>query len=525
MAEGFENIPNDNSIQDNDDYTNINQGENVYTEINQEENVYTEINQGENVYTEMNHEQNVENTRFVMMDVSPQMNQEDLRNRQLVEKEKIKFEKKRAKAAAKMEKKAAKKAGNPHKKHGIVFKAVSLVVSAAVFGVVALGTMYVTGDALGLFKQESKTEVVIPSTKVSVPTTEEATSLQVSNDSKTKVMDVSDVVENVMPSIVAITSTQMVQSGYSDLYRYFFGYGNDNDSYRQQTGAGSGIIIGQNDTELLIVTNNHVVEGADSLQIQFIDDESVEAVIKGTDAELDLAVVAVKLSDIKSSTLSKIKAATLGNSDELKVGEGTIAIGNALGYGQSVTTGVVSALNREVSYENSKMTLIQTDAAINPGNSGGALLNTKGEVIGINAAKYSSSSVEGMGFAIPVSSVKDVIDELMNKETLTKVDESERGYLNIRGRDVTEELSQMYDAPTGVLVVEVIEGGAADKAGIEKSDVITKLNGERVSSMTELQSKLEYYEKGKTVTLTIQYLKDRSYVEKDVEVTLGKEME
>ena len=368
MAEEFENIPNDNSIQDNDAYTNINQGENAYTEINQ----------GENIYTDMNHEQNVENTRFVMMDVAPQMNQEDLRNRQLVEKEKIKFEKKRAKAAAKMEKKAAKKAGNPHKKHGIVFKAVSLVVSAAVFGVVALGTMYVTGDALGLFKEESKTEVVIPPTKVSVPTAGETTSLQVSNDSKAKVMDVSDVVENVMPSIVAITSTQMVQSGYSDLYRYFFGYGNDNDSYRQQTGAGSGIIIGQNDTELLIVTNNHVVEGADSLQIQFIDDESVEAVIKGTDAELDLAVVAVKLSDIKSSTLSKIKAATLGNSDELKVGEGTIAIGNALGYGQSVTTGVISALNREVSYENSKMTLIQTDAAINPGNSGGAHLNTKG---------------------------------------------------------------------------------------------------------------------------------------------------
>lgn len=526
MAEEFENI-NNNSIANDNTNTELSKEDNIYTEKEQESDNYIEADIENDTYSEANQGENSENTRFVMMDAAPQMDQEDIRNKQLVEKEKIKFEKKRAKAAEKMERKAAKKSGSQPKKHGFMFKAVSLVVSAVVFGVVALGTMYFTGDTLGIFKEDSKKDVIIPSTVTSVPTAAETTKLQVNNssDSNTKVMDVSDVVENVMPSIVAITSTQMVQSGYSDLYRYFFGYGNDNDSYKQQTGAGSGIIIGQNDTELLIVTNNHVVEGADSLQIQFIDDESVEAVIKGTDAELDLAVVAVKLSDIKSSTLGKIKAATLGNSDELKVGEGTIAIGNALGYGQSVTTGVVSALNRKVAYENSEMTLIQTDAAINPGNSGGALLNTKGEVIGINAAKYSSSSVEGMGFAIPVSSVKDVIDELMNKETLTKVDEKDRGYLNIRGRDVTEELSQMYNAPTGVLVMEVLEGGAADKAGIEKSDVITKINGDKISSMTELQSKLGYYESGKKVTLTIQYLKDKSYVEKEVEVILGKEME
>lgn len=521
MTDGFDNIPENSNADDNIVDSEINQEVNDYTQMRQENDSYNEINQGENS----------ESTRFVMMDTTPQMDQEDLKNKQIVEKEKIKFEKKRAKAAAKMERKAAKKSGSQPKKHGFMFKVVSLVVSAAVFGVVALGTMYFTGDALGVFKEDSKAnskkDVIVPSTVTSVPTVGETTKLQVSDssDSTAKVMDVSDVVESVMPSIVAITSTQMVQSGYSDLYRYFFGYGNDNDSYKQQTGAGSGIIIGQNDTELLIVTNNHVVEGADSLQIQFIDDESVEAVIKGTDAELDLAVVAVKLSDIKASTLSKIKAATLGNSDELKVGEGTIAIGNALGYGQSVTTGVVSALNRKVAYENSQMTLIQTDAAINPGNSGGALLNTKGEVIGINAAKYSSSSVEGMGFAIPVSAVKDVIAELMNKETLTKVDEKDRGYLNIRGRDVTEELSQMYNAPTGVLVMEVLEGGAADKAGIEKSDVITKINGDKVSSMAELQSKLGYYESGKKITLTIEYLKDKRYVEKEVEVILGQEME
>lgn len=464
----------------------------------------------------------------VRQDMMQENNQEDLRARQLVEKEKIKFEKKRAKNAAKMEKKAAKKNSSTGRKHGFAFKSVTLIASAAVFGVVALGTMYVTGDALDLFKENTKETVNIPSTKPTIPTADEATALQTGNRSETTVMDVSDVVKNVMPSIVAITSTQMVQSGYNnDLYNYFFGYdnGNGNGGYEEQTGAGSGIIIGQNEKELLIVTNNHVVEGSDSLQIKFIDDESVDAVIKGTDSELDLAVVAVQLSDIKESTLNKIKTATLGNSDELEVGEGTIAIGNALGYGQSVTTGVVSALNREVTYENRTMTLIQTDAAINPGNSGGALLNTKGEVIGINAAKYSSSTVEGMGFAIPVSSVEDVIDDLMNRETLTKVDEDKKGYLNIYGRDVNEELSQMYEAPTGVLVMEVIEGGAAEKAGIEKSDIITKINGQKVSSMSELQSRLEYYEKGKSVTLTIQYLKDKSYVEKEVEVTLGEEME
>lgn len=310
----------------------------------------------------------------------------------------------------------------------------------------------------------------------------------------------------------------------SDWYGYYFGNSNSNQ-YEEQEGAGSGIIIGQNDTELLIVTNNHVVEGADSLQIQFIDNETVEALIKGTDYDKDLAVVAVKLSDIKSSTLEEIKIATLGDSDELEVGDGTIAIGNALGYGQSVTTGVVSALNREVSYEDRTMTLIQTDAAINPGNSGGALLNTKGEVIGINAAKYSSSTIEGMGFAIPVSSVKDVIEELMSKETLTKVDAEKKGYINIYGRDVTEELAETYGAPTGVLVVEVIEGGAADKAGIMKSDIITKVDGEKVSSMEELQERLEYYENGETIEFTIEYLENREYVEKTIEVTLGGQME
>lgn len=478
-----------------------------------------------------------QSTNFVMVD-RPSEDTETMKARQQVEKEKSKFEAKRRKAAAKREKKEAKKKSKAGKGHGVVFKTVRLVVCAAVFGVVATGTIYFTGDSLGIFKNNSKEAVTIPRTSVGAGNTgitgsEGGTTLQTAADKtttsssgETVITDVSGVVKNVMPSVVAITSTQLVQSGYSgSLYDYYFGNGNSNNNqYEEQTGAGSGIIIGQNDTELLVVTNNHVVEGADSLQIQFIDGETVDAAIKGTDSEKDLAVVAVKLSDIKKSTLEQIKVATLGDSDKLEVGEGTIAIGNALGYGQSVTTGVVSALNREVQYENRTMKLIQTNAAINPGNSGGALLNSKGEVIGINAAKYSSSSVEGMGFAIPVSSVKDVIENLMNRETLTKVDSDKKGYLNIYGRDVTSTLSETYSVPTGVYVIEVMEGGAADKAGIEKSNVITKINGESVSSMEDLQRKLEYYEKGTEVTLTIQYAKGNEYKEKEVKVTLGDEM-
>ncbi|MBQ3664661.1 MAG: trypsin-like peptidase domain-containing protein [Lachnospiraceae bacterium] len=415
------------------------------------------------------------------------------------------------------------------KQHGIIYKGVSIIASAAIFGVVALGTIYVGGDKLGIINTNStdnhSKNTKVTSTKVTSSGDNKQTiglsSVASGSQNQTIVSDVSDVVQNVMPSIVAITSTQMVQSVYSNWWGF---YGSE-DEYQEQTGAGSGIIIGQNDTELLVVTNNHVVEGADSLQVQFIDDETVDAYIKGTNYDNDLAVVSIKLSDIKKSTLDSIKIATLGNSDELKVGEGTIAIGNALGYGQSVTTGVVSALNREVEYEDRTMTLIQTDAAINPGNSGGALLNTKGEVIGINAAKYSSSSVEGMGFAIPVSEVTDIIEDLMSRETLMKVDPDKKGYINIKGRDVTEELAAAYDAPVGVLVVEVIEKGAAEKAGIEKSDIITAINGDKVTSMKELQEKLEYYEKGTTVTLTVQYLQDKEYVEKEVEITLGGSME
>lgn len=344
------------------------------------------------------------------------------------------------------------------------------------------------------------------------------------------VTDVSDVVEASMPSVVAITSKTLVESNSypQDIFEYYFYGGNGNESYEQEA-AGSGIIIDQTDTELLIVTNNHVVEGADSLKIQFNGEDTKNAVdgyIKGTDANADIAVVAVKLKDISSSTMKNIKKATMGDSDSVKVGEGVIAIGNALGYGQSVTTGVISAKDREAVIENKTMKLLQTDAAINGGNSGGALLNAKGEVIGINVAKYSSSgassaSVEGMGFAIPISSVKDIISNLETKETRTKVSEEEKGYLGIVGYDVNEDDSQQFGLPTGICVQTVSEGSPADKAGIRQYDVITKFDGQIVTSMATLQNTLDYYKAGEKVKVTISRNSVSGYEEKEVTVTLG----
>lgn len=357
-----------------------------------------------------------------------------------------------------------------------------------------------------------------------------------SSTSGVTVTDVSSVVSSAMPSVVAITSKTLVESrnDYSqDIWEYYFGGGNSgnnkSNSYEEDA-AGSGIIVDQTSTELLIVTNNHVVEGADSLKIQFAGTESKDSVdgyIKGTDSTKDVAVVAVKLKDIPSDVLKNIKKATLGDSDKVNVGEGVIAIGNALGYGQSVTTGIISAKDRKVQLENQTMTLLQTDAAINGGNSGGALLNASGEVIGINVAKYSSSgsssnaSVEGMGFAIPISSVKDIISNLETKETRTKVSEDERGYIGISGFDVDEQTSQAYSIPQGIQVQSVVKGGPAENAGIAASDVITKFDGQDVSSMTSLQSMLEYYKKGEQVKVTIEYRDGREYKTKDVTVTLG----
>ena len=383
-------------------------------------------------------------------------------------------------------------------------KKVALVVGAAVLfgavgGVTMQGTSYLTGKLLG------------KNTKSTVGTTKTVSNAKLTTSTSTVTSDVSDIVENTLPSIVSITnmSVQEVQN--------FFG----GISQQESESAGSGIIISQNDSELLVVTNNHVVEGSDTLTVTFNDGNSVEAQIKGTDSARDLAVVAVPLDKISDDTMNAIKVATLGDSDSLKVGEPAIAIGNALGYGQSVTTGIVSATRRTIDGFDGEY--IQTDAAINPGNSGGALLNANGEVIGINSAKINSSAVEGMGFAIPISDASDVIQNLMNKETRSKVSDEERGYLGIKGYDVSEEGAQMYNMPTGGYVKEVMSGGGAEKAGLTKGSIITGFEGSSISGMSSLQEQLQYYKAGEEVTLTVQIPdKNGEYTEKDIKVTLGK---
>lgn len=391
----------------------------------------------------------------------------------------------------------------PKPKKGYM-KKVALVVGAAVLfgavgGVTMQGTSYLTGKLLG------------KNTKSTVGTTKTVSNAKLTTSTSTVTSDVSDIVENTLPSIVSITnmSVQEVQN--------FFG----GISQQESESAGSGIIISQNDSELLVVTNNHVVEGSDTLTVTFNDGNSVEAQIKGTDSARDLAVVAVPLDKISDDTMNAIKVATLGDSDSLKVGEPAIAIGNALGYGQSVTTGIVSATGRTIDGFDGEY--IQTDAAINPGNSGGALLNANGEVIGINSAKINSSAVEGMGFAIPISDASDVIQNLMNKETRSKVSDEERGYLGIKGYDVSEEGAQMYNMPTGVYVKEVMSGGGAEKAGLTKGSIITGFEGSSISGMSSLEEQLQYYKAGEEVTLTVQIPdKNGEYTEKDIKVTLGK---
>ena len=391
----------------------------------------------------------------------------------------------------------------PKPKKGYAKKAALVVGAAVLFGAVGgvtmQGTSYLTGKLLG------------KNTKSTVGTTKTVSNAKLTTSTSTVTSDVSDIVENTLPSIVSITnmSVQEVQN--------FFG----GISQQESESAGSGIIISQNDSELLVVTNNHVVEGSDTLTVTFNDGNSVEAQIKGTDSARDLAVVAVPLDKISDDTMNAIKVATLGDSDSLKVGEPAIAIGNALGYGQSVTTGIVSATGRTIDGFDGEY--IQTDAAINPGNSGGALLNANGEVIGINSAKINSSAVEGMGFAIPISDASDVIQNLMNKETRSKVSDEERGYLGIKGYDVSEEGAQMYNMPTGVYVKEVMSGGGAEKAGLTKGSIITGFEGSSISGMSSLQEQLQYYKAGEEVTLTVQIPdKNGEYTEKDIKVTLGK---
>lgn len=400
----------------------------------------------------------------------------------------------------------------PGKKPGIAAKIAGVTAAALLFGVVSGGTIVGINWAADSYKTDKTVKVSQSETLAEAP----AESNESSNPGVTVTqpvsLDVSAIVEKAMPSVVAITSTVVQQSnswfGPSQVY--------------EVPASGSGIIVGQNDSELLVVTNNHVVQDSKELKVTFIDNSSVDAAIKGTDSETDLAVIAIPLASIPSETMGQITIATLGDSDSLKVGQGVIAIGNALGYGQSVTVGYVSALDREVETDTDTVrNLLQTDAAINPGNSGGALLNMKGEVIGINSAKLSSTSVEGMGYAIPISQVQNIIGDLMNKQTRVLVEEGKQGYLGIQGKSVDETANQAFGMPRGVFVYGIIEGGAAANSDLHEKDIITKFDGQSVKSMEELQNMLTYYEGGTTVTLTVQSLDGGQYVERNVEIVLG----
>lgn len=418
---------------------------------------------------------------------------------------------------------------NPKNSKKLAKKIGAITLSAVLFGSVAAGSF----QAVNYFSPFSKTTGSSDST---ASNNSSSTSLlkttAVSGSSNTGSLDVSDITTSAMPSIVAITnkSVQEVQDYFSQ-----FGFGGQGQPQTQETESqGSGIIIGKNDSELLMVTNNHVVEGADTLSVCFIDNQVYEAAIKGTDPENDLAVIAVPLDSISDDTMSKIAVASIGDSDSLKVGEQVVAIGNALGYGQSVTTGIVSAVNRTLSSDSSdtqdsnsssddssSATYIQTDAAINPGNSGGALLNMNGEVIGINSAKLASTEVEGMGYAIPISRVSDIIDNLMNQTTRTKVDSDKQGTIGIKGINVTSDVQEKYNLPEGIYVSEVTSGSAAEKAGITSGSVITKFDGKSVTDIESLQDLLQYYKAGETVELTLQVPDSDSYKEKTVSITLG----
>ena len=409
-------------------------------------------------------------------------------------------------------------------------KAASISLCAVLAGGLAAGT-YTGVNYLSGYEQSvqaaGKDEVTL------LKADKESDDSDSKDDSKEKTtakgsLDVSDIVEEAMPSIVSITTKSVEE--VQDYYGMFGQYGAYSPEQREVEGSGSGIIIGKNDTELLIATNYHVVDGADTLSVGFVDSTACEAKVKGYDSGKDLAVVAVSLDDIDSDTLDAISVATIGNSDNLKVGEQVIAIGNALGYGQSVTTGIVSAKNRQVNSDdtigdynsdsNKTTNLIQTDAAINPGNSGGALLNMNGEVVGINSSKLASTEVEGIGYAIAISDVTDTLESLMNEETRDKVED--HGVLGVTVSTVSDEASEVYGVPEGVLVRDVTAGGAADEAGITAKTIITEFEGKTVTSMEQLVDMLSYYESGEEVELTVEVPSDGGYKEDTVKVTLGK---
>lgn len=423
-------------------------------------------------------------------------------------------------------------AGEPPKKKKSFGRLIAKTVCVAlVFGVVASaafqGTNYLGKKAFGddVSVPASQETAIIPEIESVAP------QLGGNQSSTTGPVDVSAIVEECMPSLVAITnvSVREVES--------FWGFGWYNTPQQQEeTSTGTGIIIGQNDTELLMVTNNHVIANAKNLTVLFSVDEgreeasAVEARIKGTDPTKDVGVIAVNLEDIPTETLGKIKAATIGDSSKLKVGQQVIAIGNSLGYGQSVTQGIISALNRSVSLRSEdgtiiNNTVIQTDAAINPGNSGGALLDVNGQVIGINEAKFSNSAVEGVGYAIPISDVEGIIGDLKTMTTRSQVDAEKLGYMGITCQDVTEEISGQYDMPVGIYLKSVVKGCAADKAGLHKGDILTKFDGVSVTSYDMLRERLQYYEAGEKVSVTVMSPNGEDYEEKTVELTLNTKEE
>lgn len=401
------------------------------------------------------------------------------------------------------------------KKHSLVKKVAGITAAALLFGGVAGGTMVGINQVSRIFTEDSQTsaaESSIAQAETVPQATQEEKKENVAQAIPAITNDVSAIVERAMPSVVAINSVTQYQT------RDWFGQ----TQIYEGKGSGSGIIVGESEDELLIVTNNHVVEGTKTLGVVFVDNEVVEANVKGTDSANDLAVIAVAVDQIPEETKGKIAVATLGNSDSLKVGQGVIAIGNALGYGQSVTVGYVSALDREVkTAEQTTRNLLQTDAAINPGNSGGALLNMQGEVVGINSAKYSSTEVEGMGYAIPISKVQDIIDTLMTKKTRVEVEESKRGYLGIQAQDIDSQAAVLYGMPQGVFVYKIMEGSAAAASDLKEKDIITKFDGQSIQTKEELTGMLSYYAGGDTVELTVQSLVDGQYVERQVKVTLG----
>lgn len=404
------------------------------------------------------------------------------------------------------ERKEKKKSGGFFKKAlvsislGILF---GLFAGAGFYAVQRVGDMLMPGEAV---EENSDVEDALSDNTVQAP-------ISVNTNSITLIeTDVTNVAEKVMPAMVSIVNKYTITSS-------FFGQTFSED----QASSGSGIVVGETDTELLIVSNNHVVADAETLEVTFIDGSVAEAHIKGLDSSMDLAVIAVKLENISDETRAAITIATLGNSDDLKLGEPVVAIGNALGYGQSVTDGIVSALNREITLDDgSKGVFVQTNAAINPGNSGGALLNMNGEVIGINSSKIGGSVIEGMGYAIPISSANPIIADLMERQTRSKVKEDQIGYMGIAPQEVTEQISQMFNMPEGIYIQSIEEGSAAETAGMMAGDIITKFDGQRITSYAELQNVLQYYAVGDSAKITVQRPENGQYTEHEIQITLGK---